>query len=146
MASPTTIKSLLPKLSPELREMVYAHIIGWFSKWLPVILLLFIPFFALLLKIFFHRRKMFYMGHFVTALHLHCEDAETEGPSVSFDGLLGHLTARHADTLCVLRLDDAFVGYAALMELCTQCEGLEEIAVAVRADILVSASVASRTF
>lgn len=53
------------------REMVYAHIIGWFSKWLPVILLLFIPFFALLLKIFFHRRKMFYMGHFVTALHLH---------------------------------------------------------------------------
>lgn len=53
------------------REMVYAHIIGWFSKWLPVILLLFIPFFALLLKIFFHRRKMFYMGHFVTALPLH---------------------------------------------------------------------------
>ena len=38
---------------------------------MPVILLLFIPFFALLLKIFFHRRKMFYMGHFVTALHLH---------------------------------------------------------------------------
>ena len=53
------------------REMIYEEIIGWFSQWLPVILLLFIPFFALLLKIFFHRRSMFYMGHFVTALHLH---------------------------------------------------------------------------
>ena len=53
------------------REMIYAKIIGWFSQWLPVILLLFIPLFALLLKGFFHRSRMHYMGHFVTARHLH---------------------------------------------------------------------------
>lgn len=54
-----------------LREMVYEEIIGWFSQWLPVILLLFIPLFALLLRLFFRRSRMLYMGHFVTALHLH---------------------------------------------------------------------------
>lgn len=53
------------------RKMVYEEVIGWFSKWLPVILLLFIPFFALLLRLFFRRSRMHYMGHFVTALHLH---------------------------------------------------------------------------
>lgn len=53
------------------RQMVYAEIIGWFSQWLPLILLLFIPFFALLLKALFHRSRIYYMGHFVTALHLH---------------------------------------------------------------------------
>lgn len=53
------------------RQMIYAEIIGWFSQWLPVILLLFIPLFALLLKGLFHRSKIYYMGHFVTALHLH---------------------------------------------------------------------------
>lgn len=53
------------------RERIYAHIIGWFSKWLPVILLLFIPLFALILRLSFRRRRMCYMGHFVTALHLH---------------------------------------------------------------------------
>lgn len=53
------------------REMVYEEIIGWFSQWLPVILLLFIPLFALLLHLFFRRSRMLYMGHFVTALHLH---------------------------------------------------------------------------
>lgn len=52
-------------------EMLYTKIIGWFSKWLPVILLLFIPLFALLLRLFFRKSRMFYMGHFVTALHLH---------------------------------------------------------------------------
>lgn len=53
------------------REMVYEEVIGWFSQWLPVILLLFIPFFALLLRLFFRKSRMHYMGHFVTALHLH---------------------------------------------------------------------------
>lgn len=53
------------------REMVYKEVIGWFSQWLPLILLLFIPLFALLLRLFFRRSRMLYMGHFVTALHLH---------------------------------------------------------------------------
>lgn len=53
------------------REMVYEEVIGWFSQWLPVILLLFIPLFALLLRLFFRKSRMHYMGHFVTALHLH---------------------------------------------------------------------------
>lgn len=52
-------------------QKTYSEIIGWFSQWLPLILLLFIPFFALLLKGFFRRARMYYMGHFVTALHLH---------------------------------------------------------------------------
>ena len=53
------------------REKIYNEIIGWYSQWLPVILLLFIPLFALMLKGFFHRARMRYMGHFVSALHLH---------------------------------------------------------------------------
>ena len=53
------------------REMIYEEVIGWLSQWLPVILLLFIPFFALLLRLFFRKSRMHYMGHFVTALHLH---------------------------------------------------------------------------
>ena len=53
------------------REMIYEEVIGWLSQWLPVILLLFIPFFALLLRLVFRKSRMHYMGHFVTALHLH---------------------------------------------------------------------------
>lgn len=53
------------------REMMYERIVGWFAKWLPVILLLLIPVFALMLKAFFRKRHMRYMTHFVLALHLH---------------------------------------------------------------------------
>ena len=41
------------------------------SSWLPIILLLLIPVFALLLKFFFRKEKMSYMKHYAFALHLH---------------------------------------------------------------------------
>ena len=53
------------------RNLFYKQLVGWLAKWLPVIVLLLIPLFALLLKAFFRKRKMRYMGHFVLALHLH---------------------------------------------------------------------------
>ena len=53
------------------REMMYEQIVGWFAQWLPVIILLLIPVFALMLKAFFRKRHMRYMTHFVLALHLH---------------------------------------------------------------------------
>ena len=44
---------------------------SWYSSWLPIILLLLIPVFALLLKLFFWNEKMHYMKHYAFALHLH---------------------------------------------------------------------------
>lgn len=41
----------------------------WYD--LPIILLLLIPVFALLLKLFFRKEKLGYMSHLVFALHLH---------------------------------------------------------------------------
>lgn len=44
---------------------------SWYSSWLPIILLLLIPVFALLLKLFFRNEKIPYMKHYAFALHLH---------------------------------------------------------------------------
>lgn len=52
-------------------EIMYIGMVGWMSKWLPIVVLLLIPVFALLLQWFFRRRRLFYMGHFVMALHIH---------------------------------------------------------------------------
>ncbi|OCH86234.1 hypothetical protein OBBRIDRAFT_855495 [Obba rivulosa] len=68
----------------------------------------------------------------IEVLRLRCEDAGP-GPSVSFDGLLAHLASTHAETLRVLRMDEAFVGRRAFEEMCERCERLEEVAVAVSA-------------
>lgn len=50
-------------------EMIYSGMMGWMSKWLPLVVLLLIPFFALLLQLSFRRLR--YMAHFVMALHVH---------------------------------------------------------------------------
>lgn len=52
-------------------EMMYSEFVGWISKWLPIVVLLLIPVFALLLQWFFRRRRLRYMAHFVMALHVH---------------------------------------------------------------------------
>lgn len=52
-------------------EMNWGRFTSWYSSWLPIILLLLIPVFALLLKFFFRKEKMSYMKHYAFALHLH---------------------------------------------------------------------------
>lgn len=52
-------------------EMIYSGMMGWLSKWLPVVVLLLIPVFALLLQWTFRRSRLRYMAHFVMALHVH---------------------------------------------------------------------------
>ncbi|MCI5717187.1 MAG: DUF3667 domain-containing protein [Alistipes sp.] len=52
-------------------EMMYQGMLGWLSKWLPLVVLLLIPVFALLLQWTFRRARMLYMGHFVMALNVH---------------------------------------------------------------------------
>ena len=48
-------------------------------------------------------------------------------PSVSFDGLINHMTARHFRTLRVLDLGTAFIGGDAFKELCATCTVLEDL-------------------
>ena len=65
-------EALLAHESERLRnEMIYSEMIGWMSKWLPVVVLLLIPLFALLLQWSFRRGRLRYMAHFVMALHVH---------------------------------------------------------------------------
>lgn len=52
-------------------RMEYNKIISMLGKWMPIIQLLLIPFFALLLSLFFRKRHLPYMTHFVQGLHLH---------------------------------------------------------------------------
>lgn len=53
------------------RKVIYDETVRWISQWLPVVVMLLIPVFALLLKGFFRKKKRRYMSHFVLALHLH---------------------------------------------------------------------------
>ncbi|EMD32726.1 hypothetical protein CERSUDRAFT_118467 [Gelatoporia subvermispora B] len=81
-------------------------------------------------------RRILHSAQLAT-LRLLCEDDFPEcGANVSVDGLLAHLGARHAESLRVLRMDAAFVGRRELAALCARCEGLEEVGVAVSADVL----------
>ncbi len=65
-------EALLAHESERLRkEMMYSGMMGWLSKWLPVVVLLLIPVFALLLQWSFRRSRLRYMAHFVMALHVH---------------------------------------------------------------------------
>ncbi|PCH42866.1 hypothetical protein WOLCODRAFT_132541 [Wolfiporia cocos MD-104 SS10] len=71
----------------------------------------------------------------LSKLHLACEE-ENRGAAVRFDGLLAHLSQKHATRLRELRMDTAFVGKDALRELCMSCVKLQEIAIAVSANVL----------
>ncbi|KAI0742435.1 hypothetical protein C8Q80DRAFT_1188375 [Daedaleopsis nitida] len=53
------------------------------------------------------------------------------GAAVTFDPLLEHLAARHAQNLRVLDMKECFVGRTALIMLCKTCTNLEELNVAV---------------
>ncbi|KZT05087.1 uncharacterized protein LAESUDRAFT_656763 [Laetiporus sulphureus 93-53] len=68
-------------------------------------------------------------------LRLVCTE-EDRGSSVNFDGLLAHLSHKHAKVLRILRMDKAFVGRKALRHLCSCCENLEELAIAISGDLL----------
>ncbi|KAI0920231.1 hypothetical protein AcV5_010030 [Taiwanofungus camphoratus] len=68
-------------------------------------------------------------------LSLVCEE-ESRGASVNFDGLAAHLAHKHAETLRVLNMGAALVGRDALATLCAKCVRLEEIAVAISANVL----------
>ncbi|MDY3069955.1 MAG: DUF3667 domain-containing protein [Parabacteroides sp.] len=52
-------------------ELNFGALVSWYSSYFPIILLLLIPVFAFLLKIFFRKEKMAYMKHYAFALHLH---------------------------------------------------------------------------
>lgn len=65
-------EALMSNESERLRnELMYQDMVGWLSKWLPIVVLLLIPVFALMLQWTFRRHRMLYMGHFVMALHVH---------------------------------------------------------------------------
>ncbi|KIM89934.1 hypothetical protein PILCRDRAFT_812717 [Piloderma croceum F 1598] len=54
-------------------------------------------------------------------------DHVKSNPSVSFDGLISHMTARHFRTLRVLDLGTAFIGGDAFKQLCATCTILEDL-------------------
>lgn len=62
----------------------------------------------------------------------------SRGVSPAFDGLAQHIAFRHFRTITTLSLATAFVGREALRTLCSNCVHIEELAVAVTADVLVS--------
>lgn len=67
-SEPDEVKKELNKIET---EMNFGAFVSWYSTYLPIILLLLIPVFALLLKLFFRKEKMTYMKHYAFALHLH---------------------------------------------------------------------------
>ena len=67
-SEPDEVKKELKKIET---EMNFGAFVSWYSTYLPIILLLLIPVFALLLKLFFRKEKMPYMKHYAFALHLH---------------------------------------------------------------------------
>ncbi|KAI0364045.1 hypothetical protein BV20DRAFT_1039616 [Pilatotrama ljubarskyi] len=69
------------------------------------------------------------------ALRLVCEN-EVNGPAVSFDPLVQHLSLKHADKLRVLHMPDCFVGKRMLVTLCRSCKALEELALGISRDAL----------
>ena len=52
-------------------ELNFGALVSWYSSYFPIVLLLLIPVFAFLLKLFFRKEKMAYMKHYAFALHLH---------------------------------------------------------------------------
>jgi len=56
---------------------------------------------------------------------------EVSSANISFDGLIGHLTTRHFETLGVLDLGSVFIGGGALRSLCVACIHLEDLTVGV---------------
>ena len=70
-------------------------------------------------------------------LRLVCE-SEVCGASPTFDPLLEHLYLKHAGTLRALDMLRCFVGKRALKAFCASCVQLEELAVTIAPDTLVS--------
>lgn len=52
------------------KDIILSTFLGEASKWTPILVLLLTPFMALLCRIFYHRRRISYMGNFVFVLHL----------------------------------------------------------------------------
>lgn len=52
------------------KDIIFSTFLGEASKWTPILVLLLTPFMALLCRIFYHRRRISYMGNFVFVLHL----------------------------------------------------------------------------
>lgn len=71
-------------------------------------------------------------------LRLVCEN-EVQGASPAFNPLVEHLYLKHATTLRALHMPDCFVSFDAIVKLCRKCKSLEELSVAISADMLVSA-------
>jgi hypothetical protein len=65
------------------------------------------------------------------------DDSAEPNASVSFDGLISHLTARHFKTLRVLDIGSAFIGRDALKQLCVMCTLLEDLTAGIRWSTLV---------
>lgn len=70
-------------------------------------------------------------------LRLICEN-ETDGVAVSFHPLVEHLSAKHATRLRILDMPGCYVPKDALSKLCRTCTALEEVALSISTDTLVS--------
>jgi hypothetical protein len=71
-------------------------------------------------------RRAISSSHRLYILRLIGDDAKSN-PSISFDGLINHITARHFRTLRVLDLGTAFIGRDAFKQLCATCTVLEDL-------------------
>ena len=72
------------------------------------------------------------------SLHLICDDVNF-GAVPTFDPLIEHMCAKHAETLRVLVIPGCYVGQHALKALCASCTELEELSVLITTDTLVRA-------
>lgn len=73
-------------------------------------------------------------------LRLICEN-ERDGVAVSFHPLIEHLSLKHAPRLRVLDMPGCYAPKNALSKLCRDCTVLEEVALGISRDTLVSSYV-----
>lgn len=86
-------------------------------------------------------RRAISSSHNLQSLRL-LSSTDESSASVSFDGLINHLTTRHFGTLAVLNLGSGFIGGPALKQLCAACTRLENLSAGVAWETLVGNSLA----
>lgn len=67
----TTFSSQKKKMTKEERKLVETKVKENFADYLPYIMFLLVPFFALLLFMLFYKKKKYYASHMIFALHFH---------------------------------------------------------------------------
>lgn len=72
------------------------------------------------------------------------DDGANNGANISFDGIIDHLSNKHAKTLRFLDLRSSFVGVTGLKALFSSCSHLEQFHVAAGKDALVSFTTSAR--